>query len=394
MFYYVRMIARAAARIVRERLAAYPAVALVGPRQAGKTTLARQIGGRYFDLEQEGERLRLDLEWPVLERSNRLVILDEAQSMPQAFSRLRSAIDVDRKRKGRYLLLGSVSPALMKQVAESLAGRLSVVELTPFLLDELPRAALDRLWLLGGYPDGGILAPARAATPFPQWQRDYLTLLAQRDLPNWGMPARPALTQRLLKMTAAVHGQVLNASQLGNSLGITYHTVIGYLDYLTGAFLHRVLPPYQANLAKRLSKRPKLYWRDSGLLHALLNVSSRSALLDQPWVGASWEGFAIEQILGCLAHRGMAAEPFYFRTSDGYEADLVLELSGELWAIEVKLSTVAKPQDMAHLERVADFIGARRCILVSRTGQAHQDGRRVSCGLPWLIDHLGELVKG
>jgi len=187
----------------------------------------------------------------------------------------------------------------MTHVFESLAGRLSLVELTPFLLDELPKASLDALWLHGGFPDGGILKPKQ----FPQWQRDYLSLLTQRDLPNWGLPARPEVTQRLLRMVAAVNGQLWNASQIGQSLGLSYMTVNGYMDYLVGAFLVRRLPSYQTNLRKRLVKRPKYFWRDSGLLHALLNVSDADDLLNQPWVGASWEGFVIDQILGTLARR-------------------------------------------------------------------------------------------
>lgn len=185
------MLRRHLRREVLTRLATYPAVAVLGPRQCGKTTLARSLGGRYFDLEQEPERLRADLEWDGLAAGKGLVVFDEAQSWPEVFVRLRGAIDQDRTRTGRFLLLGSVSPSLMGQVSESLAGRLSLVELTPFLWTELvTTASRERLWLCGGYPDGGVLEP-RA---YPQWQRDYLTLLAQRDLPNWGLPAKPQTT--------------------------------------------------------------------------------------------------------------------------------------------------------------------------------------------------------
>ncbi|HEY3236312.1 MAG TPA: AAA family ATPase, partial [Polyangiaceae bacterium] len=226
----------------------YPAVALVGPRQSGKTTLARSFEGDYFDLEQDSERLRLDLEWPRLAAGQSFVILDEAQSWPEIFNRLRGVIDVDRKRCGRFLLLGSVAPSLMEQVSESLAGRLSIVELSPFTLTELPsKAARARLWLCGGYPDGGVLEPKR----FPGWQLDYLSLLIQRDLPAWGLPARPQVTQRLARMLAAVHGQTWNASQIGQSLGLNYQTVNSYVDYLEGAFLVRRLIPFHANVKKR-----------------------------------------------------------------------------------------------------------------------------------------------
>ena len=279
---------------LRARLDVYPAAALVGPRQCGKTTLARSLDGRYFDLEQEPDRLRVDLEWETIIRGSALVVLDEAQAWPDIFPRLRGAIDSNRKRNGRFLLLGWVSPALMTNVSESLAGRLSIVEMTPLLRSELRNdTQRERLWLFGGYPDGGVLN----GRGFPLWQRDYLSLLVQRDLPNWGLPARPQLTSRLLRMLAAIHAQEWNASQIGKSLGLSYHTVNNYVDYLEGAFLVRRLPPYFANIRKRVIKRPKLYWRDTGLLHALLNVRDRDTLLNQPWVGASWEGFVIEQIL-------------------------------------------------------------------------------------------------
>ena len=341
--------------------------------------------GVYFDLEQEADRLRLDLEWDTTVAGNRLVILDEAQSWPEVFPRLRGAIDRDRKRTGRFLLLGSVSPSLMVQVSESLAGRLSIVELTPFLWTELKvKAQRERQWLCGGYPDGGVLAPKR----FPRWQLDYLALLSQRDLPTWGLSAKPQTTDRFLRMLAAVHGQVWNASQVGQSMGISYQTVNSYLDYLIGAFLIRRLPPYQANIRKRLIKSPKVYWRDSGLLHALLNVSDKNTLLSQPWVGASWEGFVIEHTIGELELLGKNFEAYYFRTSDQYELDLVLDLGAELWAVEVKLSSSPTRTDLARLKKTADLIRAKRCFLVSQTRKTVGDERLVSCDLSGLIDRI------
>lgn len=379
------MLARQAGPTIRQRLAAYPAVALLGARQCGKTTLARDLGGRYYDLEQEPERLRLDLEWEQLVGSSELVILDEAQTWPEVFVRLRGAIDRDRGRMGRFLLLGSVAPALMVRVSESLAGRLSLVDLTPFLWSELSgRTSLDDLWLYGGYPDGGALAPGR----YPRWQLDYAALLGQRDLPTWGLPSRPQTTARLLRMMAALHGQAWNASQVGQSLDLSYHTVNSYLDYLVGAFLIRRLEPYAANIAKRLIKRPKVYWRDSGLLHALLNVPDRDALLAQPWVGASWEGFVIEQAIGELSSLGCAFNAFYFRTSDQHELDLVLEIDGERWAIEIKLTASPRSDDFRRLERTADLIGATRRFLVSQTQQPSGDDRRASLNLPTFLTQL------
>jgi hypothetical protein len=206
-------------------------------------------------MESEGSEARLDAEWEALAAGKRLVVIDEAQQAPKVFSRLRGTIDADRKRNGRFLLLGSVSLALMANVSESLAGRLGLVRMTPFVLPELKAAQLDDLWLRGGYPDGGILL----ARMFPEWQGDYLETLATRDLPTWGLTARPPHTMRLLAMLAAVHGQPLNASQLGAALALDHKTVLRYCDFLEGAFLIRRLPPFFGNLKKRLVKTPRLY---------------------------------------------------------------------------------------------------------------------------------------
>jgi predicted AAA+ superfamily ATPase len=379
------MLVRAAEKLIWKRLEAYPAVALVGPRQCGKTTLARAMGGAYYDLEQDSEQLRLDLEWDELVKGKELIILDEAQSWPEIFVRLRGAIDEERKRTGRFLLLGSVSPSLMVQVSESLAGRLSLVELTPLLLSELETDAWRaRRWLCGGYPDGGVLEPKR----FPRWQLDYLSLLVQRDLPAWGLPAKPQTMERFLKMLAALHGQFWNASQLGESLGLSYHTANNYLDYLVGAFLVRRLPSYQANVRKRLVKRPRIYWRDTGLLHALLRVSDKDSLLAQPWVGASWEGYVIEQTIGQLEAQGREFDAYYFRTSDQYELDLVLDFGAERWAVEIKLTSSPSMHTMENLDRTADLIQATRRFLVSQTRRSSGNEQRVSCNLPAFLEYL------
>ncbi|MCX6909469.1 MAG: DUF4143 domain-containing protein, partial [Verrucomicrobia bacterium] len=343
------------------------------------------LPGAYFDLEQESERTRLDVRWDSVCHGREMVILDEAQAWPEIFPRLRAAIDSDRRRNGRFLLLGSVSPSLMTRVSESLAGRLSLVELSPLLTAELPSVPLANLWLRGGFPDG-VLDSGR----FPQWQRDYLTLLVQRDLPHWGLSAKPQATQRLLGMLSAVHGQLWNASQLGQSLGLSHPTVNSHLDYLEGAFLIRRLQPYRANLKKRLVRTPKCYWRDSGLLHAMLRVADMDDLLRQPWVGASWEGFVIEQIVGTLQTLGQSPEPFFFRTSDQYEIDLVLAVGKELWAVEIKLTSAPSPDDLRRLNKTADLIKADKRILISQTTTDVADGRQMSCALPSLLRLLQE----
>ena len=381
------MIQRLASNLIRERLRQSPAVGLVGPRQCGKTTLARSFAGRYFDLEVEAERLRLDLQWASLIQGQDLVILDEAQAWPEVFPRLRSAIDQDRKTTGRFLLLGSVAPGLAQQVSQSLAGRLALVELTPFLLEELSTDRLDDLWLFGGYPDGGILD----AAAFGRWQRDYLTLLAQRDLPQWGLPARAQTTERLLRMVAAVHGQSWNASRIGQSLGLNYQTINSYLDYLVGAFLIRRLEPYNANIRKRLTKSPKVYWRDTGLLHTVLQTRTRDDLLAQPWVGASWESFVIEQVLGHLAVWDRTVQPFFLHTADQYEIDLVLDFGRSLWSVEIKLTSSPSLSNARHLNKVADLIHADQRVLVTRVHESLEAEGLLVTDLPGLLQKLRAL---
>jgi uncharacterized protein len=280
------------------------------------------------------------------------------------FRRLRGEIDSRRKVNGRFILLGSIAPSLMRDVGESLAGRMAVIELTPFCLAETPDP--DRLWRCGGFPDGGVLG----SKAHPVWQENYLRAMAERDLPAWGLPAKPMATQRLFRMSAAEHGAILNLSKLGQSLGLSHHTVNAYLDHLEGAFLIRRLPPFAANLRKRLVKAPRLYWRDSGLLHALLRLNPDDELLAQPWVGASWEGFVIEQILTAHSLRGRSVDAYFFRSHDGYEADLVLERGRQREVIEVKLTSGPNPEDVSRLGRVAEMVEADRQTLICRVRES------------------------
>lgn len=380
------MIARDLKTIIQGRLKNFPAVAIFGARQTGKTTLAQTLSSLYFDLELDEEKLRLDLLWSEIIHSDHPIILDEAQNFPEIFPRIRSAIDKDRKRNGRFVILGSVSPSLTKDVADFLTGRIAICELAPFCLTEIT-ARPDDLWLMGGYPDGGILRK----TQFRVWQQSYLDLLAMRDLPKWGLPARPQVTQRLFKMLAAVHGNIWNASQIGKSLGLNYHTVNSYLDYLEQVYLIRKLSPYFVNIKKRLVKSPKLYWRDSGLLHSLLNIGSFEELLQHPGVGFSWEGWVIEQILIFLNnHDILFDEPYFFKTNDGYELDLVLILKGKIWAIEIKLTSHVKKEDLDRLNKAADLIGAHNRVLISRTPDTIASGNIYSTNLSDFLALLKE----
>jgi predicted AAA+ superfamily ATPase len=381
------MIKRKLHNVIVSRLKQFPAIALLGPRQAGKTTLAKTYSKIYYDLEIEQEKLRLDLQWDDIVRSDNIIILDEAQNYPDIFPRIRNAIDSQRKKNGRFMILGSVSPGLMKQVSEFLTGRIALCQLSPISLNEVKQISLDRLWHIGGFPDGGILKKGQ----YPLWQENYLNLLSMRDLPQWGLPATPQVTQRFFRMIAASHGNLWNASQIGKSMGLSYHTVNSYLNFLEEVYLLRKLQPYFANIKKRLLKSPKVYWRDTGLLHCLLNVNNFAHLLSQPWVGFSWEGFVIEQILACLESQGRNYEPYFFRTSDGHELDLVLLLDGKIWAFEIKLSGAPNLNELINLKKTAKMIGADRMVLISRTKDETKGEGVISTNLHGILKTLSSL---
>lgn len=380
------MISRIYKQQVQDKLDKFPAVALLGSRQCGKTTLAQQFDGIYFDMETTGSEARLDAQWESLVTGKKLIVIDEAQQAPWVFSRLRGTIDSERKRNGRFLLLGSVSPALMKNVSESLAGRMGLVHMTPFILPELKSGQLDDLWLYGGYPDGGILE----VRMFPEWQQNYLEMLTTRDLPTWGLPAKPQQTMRLLAMLAANNGQPLNTSQLGASLSLDHKTILSYCDFLEGVFLIRRLAPYFTNIKKRLIKTPRIYWRDSGLLHSIMNVSDIEHLYRQPWLGHSWEGYIIEQTLSTIATTGKRVHPFFFRTSDGYELDIVLDWGTECWAIEIKLTSNPSTEMISRLHKTADMINADKRVLVCRIAQKIESDNLLVINPTGWIKHLAE----
>lgn len=328
-----------------ERLGFFPGVVLLGPRQAGKTTLARQLAAArpdtlFLDLERRGDRAALaEPELFLRQNRHRLVILDEVQNLPDLFAVLRPEIDEDR-RPGRFLLLGSASGKLLRQSAESLAGRVSYLELTPLLASEVraDAARLPALLLRGGFPLS-YDAPSDALSLL--WREDFIRTLLERDLPQLGVTIPAPTLDRFWRMLAHLHGQPFNASQLGLALGGASHSTVGrYLDLLLDTLLVRRLEPLHANLGKRLVKTPRVYVRDSGLLHALLAIGSANALHAHPVVGASWEGFVIEQI---AAHAPAGADLCYFRTAAGAELDLVLTLGGKRHAFEMKYSTAPKP---------------------------------------------------
>lgn len=377
------MIEREASQLMSELLQQFPAVGLVGSRQCGKTTLAKSFGKYYFDIESVAERGRLDVQWDHIMAEDEIAVFDEAQCWPELFARLRGAIDARRKVKGRFILLGSISPELMKQVGQSLAGRMGLMELTPFHVSELPVTSDALLWRYGGYPEGGVLEEGGG---YPRWQSSYLKLMSKRDLPQWGLPAKPELTERLFRLLAGMHGQAQNASELGAVLGLTHTTIQTYLDYLEGAFLIRRLPAYHAKVAKRIVRTPKVYWRDTGLLHQLLGLTAQGELLNAPWVGASWESWVIEQILAHRAAQGIDTAASYFRTNDGWECDLVLESEGKRELIEIRLTTAPATEDLAKLRKIQALIGADRLVLLTRCRDQLTEGHT------WMTDLRGYLA--
>ncbi|GGA31726.1 ATP-binding protein [Dyella nitratireducens] len=354
---------------LRLALAESSAVALLGPRQVGKTTLALTLGQErpslYLDLESEADRTKLiEPELYLPQHEDKLVILDEIQRAPQLFQSLRGLIDAGRRhgrRHGRFLLLGSASIDLLKQSSESLAGRIRYLELPPIHAGEIGVERLNALWLRGGFPES-LLAVTDAASL--RWRLDFIRSYLERDIPQLG-PRIPAETlRRLWTMLAHQQGGLLNAAALARALAVDGKTIASYLDLLVDLLLVRRLPPWHQNAGKRLVKSPKVYVRDSGLVHALLGVGDSESLLAHPVAGGSWEGLAIESLLACAPD---GTESSFYRTSAGAEIDLVLKLPGQRrpWAIEVKRSLAPKLergfyhacQDIDPAERLVVYAG-------------------------------------
>ena len=317
---------------LRAGLKMSPAVALLGPRQCGKTTLAREVAAKsesnYFDLENPVDLARLAEPMTALESLRGLVVIDEVQRHPELFPVLR--VLLDRKPvRARFLVLGSASPELLRQSSETLAGRIAIVEMGGFMLEELARQDFSRLWLRGGFPRS-FLARSEAASA--AWREDFIRTFLERDLAQLGVRVPANTMRRFWTMTAHYSGGIWNSSEIGRSLGEAHTTVRRHLDTLSGALVVRVLEPWYTNVGKRLVKSPKVYIRDSGLLHTLLGISERRQLEGHPVVGGSWEGFVIEQILARLPN----ANAYYWRTQAGAEVDLLLFLKGRRIGIEIK----------------------------------------------------------
>jgi len=332
-----------ALREVRELFRTHPVVTVVGPRQCGKTTLAHQLATAApfrhgpvtrFDLEDPADLGRLDQPRLALEPLQGLVIIDEIQRRPELFPLLRVLVDREPKRR-RFLVLGSASGDLLRQSSESLAGRAATYELTPFSHYEV--VGLERLWLRGGFPRAWL---ARTEHDAFTWLKQYVTTFLERDVPSFGVRVPAVALRRFWMMLAHVHGQVTNLSELGRAFGADHKTIAHYVDLLTSTFMVRQLQPWFANVHKRQVKSPKLYFRDSGLLHELLGVRSRGELDVHPQVGASWEGFALE----CVT-RELTLSPnecFFWATHAQAELDLFAHLRGKPYGFEFKRADAAK----------------------------------------------------
>lgn len=388
------MIERKLASTVRQRLSQFPAVTLLGPRQVGKTTLAKSLGKEtdsiYLDLENPEDLEKLsDAREYLLHHRGKLIILDEVQRLPNLFQVLRGLIDEGIElgfTTGQFLFLGSASIELLKQSSESLAGRIAYLELTPLEVAEVDASALNELWVRGGFPRSFLAIDEEQSVI---WRNNFIQTYLERDIPQLG-PRIPAETlRRFWTMLAHLQGSSLNASNIAKSLAVDSKTVARYLDLMVDLLLVRRLQPYHANVGKRLVKSPKVYLRDSGLLHTLLRLDDYDEILGHPITGESWEGFVIESLIQAAPAR---TEASYYRTSAGAEIDLLLDLGGKhgVWAVEIKRSLAPKVSKGFHVS-VSDIQPSKAFVVY--TGQErYPKGEGVEViSLPALCDLLADL---
>ena len=389
------MITREKQDEVIEALNRQPAVGLLGPRQVGKTTLAKLIAAKhskhssvYVDLESPIDAARLDE--PIMffkTHLDKLIILDEIQRLPGLFPTLRGVIDEGRqqgRKTGRFLILGSASLELLKQASETLAGRVAYIELDPLAVTEISRTATvqNELLLRGGFPPSYL---AENEIESMRWRQDFIASYLERDIPLFGSRVPAATLRRFWTMLAHTQGQPFNASRLSAALSLSAISVGRYLDLLVDLFLVRRLSPWLSNTGKRLTRSPKVYIRDSGLLHALLNINSFDALLGHPTFGASFEGLVIENL---LTHIPFATDAGFYRTASGAEIDLVLSLpNGELWAIEIKHSSAPKLERGFH-HACQDLKPNQRFVVYSGEETFPLKNDVIAISLSALVDKL------
>jgi predicted AAA+ superfamily ATPase len=331
--------------LIRDHLRVHPACGLLGPRQCGKTTLANAFAAEYrgevhrFDLEDPRDLLSLSNPMIVLEQLKGLVIIDEIQKLPDLFPILRVLID---RNQASYLILGSASRDLIKQSSETLAGRIGYIELTPFCISEGCDA--NKLMMRGGFPRSFL---ANSDKDSYLWRESYIQTFLERDIPNLGFSIEPMLLRRFWMMMTSVHGQMLNIDNLSKSLSIPNRTVRHYIDILSGTFMMRHMQPWFENISKRQVKTPKMFFRDSGILLALLGIDTENALMRNQHLGSVWEGFALEQVIQFFNKR--PEEVFYWRTQDGAELDLLIFVQGQRLGFEFKFSDIPKTTKSMHI---------------------------------------------
>jgi predicted AAA+ superfamily ATPase len=362
-------------RAVTRLLRSFRVVGLVGPRQVGKTTLADQIGTasrgpvHRFDLEDSRDLARLSEPMEALELLRGLVILDEVQHRPDLYPTLR--VLADRRRPAtRFLVLGSASPDLLRQSSESLAGRIAYYELPGLSLQEVGVKSLEKLWLRGGFPRSFL---ARADQGSLEWRRELVRSYLERDFLLLGAPTSPETMRRFWSMLAHLHGQIWNASELARSFGMSDKTIRSYLDFLASVYLVRLLPPWYENLGKRQVKSPKLYFRDSGILHFFLGTATRTELLNHPRSGASWEGFALETVLRAV--QAGAEDCYFWATHSGAELDLLVRRRSQRLGFEFKRST--SPGMTPSMRSAIEDLKLHRLIVVHAGAKRYPLGKKV-----------------
>ena len=370
---------------VQKSLRRAPVTLLVGPRQCGKTTLARSLAAAapstYFDLEDPESPLRAEVAKQVLAPLRGLVVIDEAQRQPELFELLRVLAD-RRPLRARFLVLGSASPALVKGISESLAGRVAMHEMGGLGLTEVGAARQELLWRRGGFPRSLL---ARSDSESFAWRGDFTSAFVERDVPLLGVRVPAPALRRFWTMLAHFHGQTLNLAELARSMGTGENAVRHYLDILTGGFMVRQLTPWFTNIGKRVVKAPKIYLRDSGILHYLLGLRSRLELFSHPKLGASWEGFALEQIVQCLrAER----EVFFYRTHAGAELDLLVERRGRRFGFELKHGDA--PAITKSMRVALEDLELTHLYVVHPGTRSHPLAERVSA---LALSDLGTLVE-
>ncbi len=386
----MKYIARLNTSKLKKYIDNFPVLAILGPRQCGKSTLAKQLlqsyNSIYLDLENPDDLAKLAE--PILffnQHKDKIICLDEIQRLPEIFTILRSIID-DNNRNAQFILLGSASPQLLKQTSETLAGRIVYHELTPFLQSELPNTytkdAISSYWFRGGFPRS-VLAIDNEISEV--WRKNFILTFLEKDIPNLGFGYPPEKIRRLWQMIAHSQGQLVNLTELGKSLGISHTMIRQYIDLLEQTYMIRVLQPYFGNTKKRITKTPKIYIRDTGILHSLLRISSPEIILGHPVAGSSWETMVIENIISQTSNYTHS----FYRTSNGNEIDLILENGTNTFAIECKLSSA--PKLSRSFYSVLDDVKAKFAWVVAPVNDSYLIKENVKvCNLETIIKDLTE----